>query len=165
VSETLPTPEPAPLPRAPFRLPPFRLPADYYSSPVAEVRPVFDKWVPFGCGTLAMIFVAFLFIGGAFAGRGGMGSLFDAVFSMMQSELTNAFTKDVTPPQRSAFDAEYTAFRANLRANRVELPKVQELLKTVSAAQEDSKVTTDEVQRLTKEMHALNAAAVSKTHR
>jgi hypothetical protein len=157
VSETLPPPEPVPAPRAPFRLP-----GDYYSSPVSEVTPVFEKWVPFGCGTAAMLFVAVLFIGGAFAGRGGMGRLFDSVFSMMQHELTNAFAGDVTAAQRSAFDTEYAKFRANLRDNRIELTKVQAFLKTVTAADEDKKITAGEVDHLTKDMRDLNSAALRR---
>lgn len=154
MSEFLPPPEPEPQPRAPFRLP-----ADYYSAPVSEVRPVFDKWVPFGCGTAAILFVLVLFAGGVFAGRGGMEMLFDTVFSMMQKELTEAFAADVNPQERTAFDAEYTKFRTNVRDNHIELTKVQTFLKSVTEAEEDKKLTGDEVRRLTTELHALNAGA------
>lgn len=154
VSETLPPTEPAPERRAPFRLP-----ADYYSSPVSEVRPVFDKWVPYGCGTAAILFVVLLFLGGALAGSGGLGRFLDTMFSMMQTELTGSFATDVTPQQRAAFDAEYAKFRTNVRANRLDLSKMQNFLKTMSASQEDKKVTRGEVDELTKQLHDLNAAA------
>jgi hypothetical protein len=154
VSETFPPPEPAAAPRAPFRLP-----GDYYTAPVSEVRPVFEKWVPFGCGTLAILFVLVLFIGGAFAARGGMGSLFDSVFSIMQGELTNALAADVTPQQRTALNTEYQRFRANVRANRLDMARVQTLLKSMSEVSEDKKVTGAEAQRLTNELHDLNASA------
>ena len=154
MSETLPPPAAAPEPRAPFRLP-----ADYYTAPVSEVRPVFSKWVPFGCGTLAMLFVLLLFIGGAVAGSGGLGSAFEAIFSMMESEMTSAFAADVTPQDRAAFAAEYSKFRTNVGANRIDLTMMQTFLKSVTTSQEDQKLTADEVRQLTKELHDLNAAA------
>jgi hypothetical protein len=154
VSEILPPTDVPSQPRAPFRLP-----ADYYSAPVSEVRPVFDKWVPYGCGTAAIVFVLLLFIGGALAGSGGLGSLFEPIFSMMESEMTGAFAANVTPQDRTAFGAEYAQFRANVRENRIDMTKMQTFLKSVSAAQQDQKLTADEVRQLTKELHDLNTAA------
>jgi hypothetical protein len=161
VSETFPPPEPAPpappsvaAPRAPFRLP-----GDYYESPLSEVKPVFPRWVPIGCGAASIVFVVLLFIGGSFAGGGGVGRVLDFAFDMMQAELMKAYGPDVTPAQRSAFEHEYAALRANLRANRLDLAKVQALLRSISDAQEDKKLSSAEVTRLTNEMTALDAAA------
>jgi hypothetical protein len=88
-----------------------------------------------------------------------MGMLFDTVFSMMQKELTAGFAADVNPQERAAFDAEYTKFRTNVRDNHIDLTKVQTFLKSVTEADEDKKLTGDEVRRLTTELHALNAGA------
>jgi hypothetical protein len=157
VSETLPPPEPAPLPAA--RRAPFRLPGQYYEAPVSEVTPVFHKWVPYGCGSAAIAFVVLLFIGGAFAGKGGVGPLLDFAFGMMEKELEAGYAPDATPSQRTAFESEYNKLRTNLRANRLDLARVQTLLRSISDAQEDKKLTGSELQRLTKDMQELNGRA------
>jgi acetate kinase len=48
-----PEPPPPPAPRLPFRVP-----ADYYATP--ERAPVLPRFVPFGCGTAAIVFIVAL---------------------------------------------------------------------------------------------------------
>ena len=48
MSDIIPSaPEPRPLP--------FHRPADYYAAPLSEVRPIFPRWVPFGCGSASLV--------------------------------------------------------------------------------------------------------------
>jgi len=123
------------------------------------VKPVFPKWVPYGCGAAAMFFVLLLFIGGAFAGKRGAGPLVDFFLGGMQTELTTAYAADASPQQRTSFESEYQKLRANARANRLDLAGVQKLLTSISEAQSDHKITGEELQRLTKELQELNSHA------
>src|SRR5579884_1621991 len=80
--------------------PPFRRPADYYSSPVGEKKPLFPRWVPFGCGSAAIVLLVVVFLAGIFAAHGGMGQLLDLMFGQMQGDIDKMFTKDVQPAQK-----------------------------------------------------------------
>src|SRR5436305_11572961 len=85
---------------------PFRRPADYYSSPVGEARPLFPKWVPYGCGTAAIVCLLVVFALGVAVSRGMLGPMFELVFATTQGEIDKMFTRDVTPSDRQMFDAE-----------------------------------------------------------
>ena len=137
---------------------PFRRPADYYSTPIADVKPLFPRWVPFGCGTAAIVLLVIVFVGGMVAARGGMGQLFDMMFGSMQGEIDKMFTKDVTPAQRAAFDGEMKTMRDTVRHNRLPIDRLQPLLKTMRDVTSDEHVTPAEADQLTKEMHAINTA-------
>jgi hypothetical protein len=137
---------------------PFRRPADYYSTPLADVKPLFPRWVPFGCGTAAIVLLVIVFLGGIFAARGGMGQLFDMMFGSMQGEIDKMFTKDVSPAQRAAFDGEMKTMRDRVRQNRLPIDRLQPLLRTMRDVTSDEHVTPAEADQLTKEMHAINTA-------
>jgi hypothetical protein len=137
---------------------PFRRPADYYSTPIADVKPLFPRWVPFGCGTAAIVLLVIVFIGGMVAARGGMGQLFDMMFGSMQGEIDKMFTKDVSPAQRAAFDGEMKTMRDTVRQNRLPIDRLQPLLRTMRDVTSDEHVTPAEADQLTKEMHAINNA-------
>ena len=152
MSDIIPTaPEPRPLP--------FRRPADYYAAPLSEVRPIFPRWVPFGCGTASLLGMLVLFGAGALAGSGKGGSIFAWMFATMQDEIHGSFTKEVSPAQKAAFDAEMKLLRGNLDNGSVSIDRLQPLLHAIRDASIDSKVTPEEAAQLTKAAHDVNAAA------
>jgi hypothetical protein len=146
------TPEVTPEPLA------FRRPADYYSSPVEEVRPIFPRWVPFGCGTASIVLIILLVSLAAAMSSGAFGGMFEMVFASMQGEVEKMMTPDVKPSQKAAFAAEMKAMRESIRANRLKMDRLQPLMRTMRDVVSDERVTPPEVDRLTREMHALNAA-------
>ena len=136
----------------------FRRPADYYASPVGDAKPLFPSWVPYGCGSAAIVLLVLVFLAGIFAAHGGMGQLLDLMFGQMQGDIDKMFTKDVQPAQKTAFDAEMKAMRDRVRQNQLKIDRLQPLLRDLRDAVSDEKVTAAEAGKLTKEMHALNAA-------
>src|SRR5437867_6165538 len=85
---------------------PFRRPADYYSSPVGDARPLFPRWVPYGCGGAAILVLIAVFGLGLLAARGGIGPLFELMFATMEGEIDKMFTRDVTPNEKAVFAEE-----------------------------------------------------------
>ncbi len=144
---------------------PFRRPADYYAAPPSEVRPLFPRWVPFGCGTASLLAIIVLAIGGAFAGSGRAGALFATLFATMEDELRSSFTKEVTPAERAAFDVEMKTLRANLAAGRVSIDRLQPFLQTIRDVSADNKVTPDEVEKLTRAAREVNRSAAQHATR
>jgi hypothetical protein len=138
---------------------PFRRPADYYSSPVGDARPLFPKWVPYGCGSAAIVVLIIVFGLGIAVSRGGMGELFDLMLATMQSETDKMFTGDVKPADKAAFDAEMKAMRESVRHNRVSMERLQPLLRTLRDVTSDERVTPAETQQLTNEIRELNRTA------
>ena len=86
-----------------------------------------------------------------------MGQLLDLMFGQMQGDIDKMFTKDVQPAQKVAFDREMKALRDGVRQNRLKIDRLQPLLRDLRDAVSDEKVTSAEADKLTKEMHALNA--------
>jgi hypothetical protein len=148
------------IPTAPEARPlPFRRPADYYAAPLSDVRPLFPRWVPLGCGAASLVVILVLFGAGAVAGSGKGGSIFAWLFATMEDEIHGTFTKDVTPAQKTAFDAEMKTLRGNLAAGKVSIDHLQPLLRAIRDASIDSKVTPDEAANLTKAAHDVNQAS------
>lgn len=147
-----------PSPPEPHSLP-FRRPADYYAAPLSELRPLFPRWVPFGCGAASLLAVLILFGAGAVAGSGKGGSIFATLFGTMQEEIDGMFTKDVTPAQKSAFDAEMKALRGHLADGKVSMDRLQPLLHAIRDASLDNKVTPAEAAQLTQAAHEVNGKA------
>ena len=141
---------------------PFRRPADYYSTPTGDAKPLFPRWVPYGCGTAAIVLLVLVFVGGVFAARGGMGQLFDFMFGSMQGEIDKMFTKEVTPAQKAAFDNEMKTMRDAVRQNRLPIDRLQPLLRTMRDVTSDEHVTPAEADQLTKQMHEINTAPPPK---
>lgn len=164
MSDIIPSaPEPRPLP--------FRRPADYYAAPLSEVRPIFPRWVAFGCGAASLVAVLVLFAGGAVAGGGKGGALFATLFSAMGDEIRGMFAKDVTAAQKAAFDAEMKTLRKNLADGKVSINHLQPLLQAIRDASADSSVTMGEAERLTRAARDVNervaqsrGRAVSQPH-
>jgi hypothetical protein len=135
---------------------PFRRPADYYATSVGDAKPLFPRWVPYGCGIASIVVILVVFIGGYFAVHGGMGRAMDWMFSSMQGEVEKMFTKEVSPVQKANFKAEMKTMRDSVRQNRLPMDRLQPLLRTMQNAIEDEHVTPAEADQLTKEMHAIN---------
>ena len=140
---------------SPHAAPPrtFRLPADYYTAPLSDVRPLFPKWVPLGCGTASAVILVLLFAGGAVLTGSRLAQLMDYVIGTSLGELKGMFAPDVTAQQKARFDAEVKQLREGLRSDRVSLQNLQPFLKMMQTAIADKKVTHDEVERLTKTAH------------
>jgi hypothetical protein len=115
--------------------------------------------VPFGCGTASLVAMIVLFGAGAWAGSGKGGSIFAALFGTMQGEIHDMYTKDVTPAQKAAFDAEMNALRKNLSDGNVSIERLQPLLHEIRDASLDSKITPQETAALTKAAHDVNQVA------
>ena len=131
----------------------FRLPADYYSSPVADVRPLFPKWVPIGCGTASAVALVLLFAGGAIVSGPRLAQLMDYVVGTSLGELRGMYATDITPQQKTQFDAEVNRMRDGLRTDKVSVQNLQPFLKSMQSAISDKKVTPDELAALTKAAH------------
>jgi hypothetical protein len=140
---------------SPHAAPPraFRLPADYYSSPPSEVRPLFPKWVALGCGTTSAVLLVILFAAGALMTGPRLALLMDFVLGTSLGELKGMYAPDVTPQQKAAFDGEVTHLRDGLRTDKVSVKNLQPFLKLMQSVIPDKKVTADEVDRLTKLAH------------
>jgi len=135
---------------------PFRRPADYYATAVGDAKPLFPRWVPYGCGIASIVLLVVVFAGGYFAVHGGMGQLLDFMFGSMQGEVEKMFAKDVTAAQKTAFASEMKTMREKVRDNHLPMDRLQPLLKTMRDVVEDEHVTRAEADQLTKEMHAIN---------
>ena len=135
---------------------PFPRPADYYSSPVGDARPLFPRWVPYGCGTASIILLLLVFALGAAFSSGALGELLELMFASMQGEIDRMFTPDVNAAQKAAFDAEMKKMRESIRTNRLTLDRMQPLLRTMREVASDERVTPAEAEQLTREIHGIN---------
>jgi len=138
---------------------PFRRPADYYSAPLSEVRPIFPKAVPYGCGAVSIVAIVLLFIGGAIAGSGQGGLLFATLFGTMATEIKGMYAKDVTAAQKAALGAEIRTLQTNLEKGNVSMESLQPLLHAIRDASGDNIVTAKETESMTKVAHDVNAHA------
>jgi hypothetical protein len=136
----------------------FRRPADYYSTPVGDARPLFPRWVPYGCGTASIIVLLLVFALGAAVSAGGLGQVLDLMIGTMQGEIDKMFTSDVKPQQREAFDAEMKTMRAATRENHLSLDRLQPLLRSMRDASVDEHITPEETEQLTRELRDVNSS-------
>ncbi len=121
------------------------------------MKPLFPRWVPYGCGAAAIVVLIVVFVGGVFAVRGGMGRLLDMMFGSMQTEIDKMFTKEVSAVQKTAFQREMKTIRDAVRTNRLRVDRLQPLLRTMRDATADGHVTPAETNELINEMHQLNS--------
>jgi hypothetical protein len=143
-----PPPEPAPDPL------PFRRPADYYSTPGSNLRPLFPRWVPIGCGWAALAFVVLLFVAGALAPKSG--SVLDMLFGKIQDDIAEHFTKDVNAAQKAAFAAEMKTLRASASHGKLKLDKTQSFLRLATDVDADEKIDPAEVDKLIAAVREVN---------
>jgi hypothetical protein len=133
---------------------PFRRPADYYSRPGSDRRPLFPRWVPIGCGWAALIFVVLLFVAGALAPNSG--AALEWVFGKIETDMTPHFTKDVTPAQKAVFAAEMKTLRASTKAGKLKLDKTQTFLKLATDVDSDEKIDPAETDKLIAAVRDIN---------
>ncbi|HEY3056228.1 MAG TPA: hypothetical protein VGK31_09895 [Thermoanaerobaculia bacterium] len=132
---------------------PFRSPADYYCAPLTEVRPIFPKWVPIGCGSASAVILVLLFAGGAMLTGPRLARFMDFVLGTSLGELRGMYAPTITATQKQRFDAEVKRMREGLRTDKVSAQNIQPFLRAMQAAIADKKVTSDELEKLTKTAH------------
>ena len=125
---------------------PFRRPSDYYSAPDSNLRPLFPRWVPAGCGWASIVFIVLLFVAGALAPKSG--TALEWLFGKMQTDMTPHFTKDVTPAQKAEFAAEMKTLRSSAKAGKLKLDKTQNFLKLATEVDSDEKIDPAEADKL-----------------
>jgi hypothetical protein len=140
-----PEPPPPPAPRLPFELP-----AEYYASPERRT-PALPRVVPFGCGTAAIVFLIVFFVAGMYSDR-----FMPWLFGYLQSEMDGQFTKEVTAAQKGEFDAQFKELRARLKSGRASLNRIQPLLKKITDATIDERITPEETKALTDTLREMN---------
>jgi hypothetical protein len=138
--------------------PRFHIPADYYAAPTADIRPLFPRGVKLGCGVASAVLLLIIFAAGAVVAHRGIGKLMDPLLGMMSDEISSMYAKDVTPPQRNALAGEITALREGIRNGRVPVARLDPIMTSLREAIRDQRLTQVETEKLTKEIHAVNAA-------
>lgn len=146
------TPPPEPPPALPFQRP-----SDYYTTPIGHRRRLFPRWVPFGCGAASLVFIAALFVMGGLVASGKLGGIFELVFGQLQTEMQGQFTKDVTPAQKAAFNAEMKALLDRLHENKVPPDRLQPMMKVVRQVSGDEKIDGREVERVIAAIREVNS--------
>lgn len=135
----------------------YRLPADYYAAPVAEVRPLFPRWVPIACGTASAVFLLVLFAAGAFLATGGASRLMNLVLGMMDAEMAKMYAAEVTPAQKQNLASELQQLRENVRSEQVPLAELNPIMMSLRSAIADGSVTAQEADTLVALMRKTNA--------
>jgi hypothetical protein len=144
---------------APHSRRPFRLPADYYSSPATDVRPMLPRGVPIGCGIASIVILVLLFSAGAFFARGGAGNFMGFIIEQTLTDIEGKYAKDVTPAQRRDLAAELNRLRDNAGKDRVKLPQMQPILESMRDVLRDGTVSSQEVDALTQKVIDANVRA------
>ncbi len=134
------------------------VPARYYSASGAQLPRMLPRWLVLGCGGLSGLFLVVLFAGSLFVTSSGFGEMFDLMLSMMQSEAARYYASDVPKEARSAFDAELSALRKDVRSGQLSPAKLDPLLQELRQASSDKLLRLDEVQHLTSTTRELRAA-------
>jgi hypothetical protein len=141
-------------PESPPQPLPFRRPADYYAGRGEPLRPLFPRWVPFGCGWAALAFVVLLFVAGAFAPRSG--SILEMLFGKIGDDIASHFSRDVNASQRAAFAAEMKTLRASAAAGKLKLDRTQSFLRLATEVDSDEKVDSAEADKLIAAVREVN---------
>lgn len=136
----------------------FRVPADYYAAPTSEVRPILSRGVKIGCGVASAALLLIIFAAGAIVAHRGIGKLMDPLLGMMSDEIGSMYAKDVTPLERKALAGEITTLREGIRTGRVPVAKLDPVMSSLREAIRDQRLTQEETEKLTKEIHAVNTA-------
>lgn len=161
------TPEAAsPSPGGPSPVPPVhRLPADYYSASPSEVRPIFPRWVPLGCGAASAILLLLAFGGAAVVARYGTGRLMDRVLGMVAGEMSSMYAADVTNAQKTELEQQVAALRVSVRSERLAMAKLEPAMTALREAVADSSVTRAEADELIRVFRETNAKSGERPRR
>jgi hypothetical protein len=133
-----------------------RLPADYYAAPANEVRPIFPKWVPRGCGIASAVILVIGFAIGAVVMHVGLGKLMAYLLDMSVAEIQPMIGKDVPPAEKQALNAELGQLSKNVESEKTNLTRLEPVLTALKEAMEDKKITPAEAERITKLAHDAN---------
>ena len=128
----------------------FRFPAEYYCAPLSEVRPIFPRWVPIGCGSAAAVVLVLMFAAGALVAGPYFGELMDLFVGTSVGELRGMYTADVSAAEKQRFDAEIERMRSGLRNGKFGPKNLQPFVKEMQTATGDKHITGEELERLTK---------------
>jgi hypothetical protein len=148
---------PAPPPQPVEATLPFRRPADYYAASGTDLRPLFPRWVPIGCGWASLVFVIVLFVFGALAPRSG--SALEWLFAKIQEDMTPHFQRDVTPQQKAEFASEMKILRASANAGKLKLDKTQTFLHLATDVDSDEKIDHLEADKLIAALREINRSS------
>jgi len=140
-----------------------RLPADYYAASPAEVRPIFPRWVPLGCGIAAAIFLLVGFAGGAIVMHTGLGKIMAIVLDMSTAELPPLLAKDVSPAQKQTLNQELTQLSKNVESDKTSIARLEPVLTSMKESMADKKITPQEVDKIVKAAHEANQPAPPKS--
>ena len=141
----------------------YRLPADYYAAPASEVRPIFPRWVPLGCGLASAIFLIVGFAGGAIVMHTGLGKVMAIVLDLSANDLPPLMAKDVTAAQKQALNQELSQLSKNLESDKTSVARLEPVLTAMKESMADKKITPPEVDRITKAAHEANQPAPAKS--
>jgi hypothetical protein len=141
----------------------FPLPAEYYSTPPGDRRPLVAPWAPMGCGIASIVLLLLVFGGGYLAAHGGAAKLMELLLARSRADIATMYSRDVTPAQRKQLDLEMSALQKNIAARRVKLEALQPILRDMRDAMLDNVVTSEETNRLIRDFAAANAAANAAT--
>jgi hypothetical protein len=161
-SEKFDSPTPPPGPASATSGRGFPLPAEYYSAPPGDRRPLFAPWATTGCGSVAVLILLLLFAAGYLATHGGAMWLMTRFVSSSRKDIAAMYAKDVTASQKSDFDRGMAALQTNLGAKRVGLEALQPVLRDMRDAVLDEKVTSDEVKKLVTDLQTANSGTKRK---
>ena len=141
--------EPSEVPQRPDSTRGSRWPADYYSAPLSEVRPIFPRWVPYGCGaSAAVLFLLLIAAGAALSGERVRG-LLDLMMGVTLGQMKPMYQPGITDAQKTAFETEVENMREGLRAAKIPVANVQPFFQALQKSVADEKVTADELEDLT----------------
>ena len=141
--------EPSEVPQRPESTRGFRWPADYYAAPLSEVRPVFPRWVPYGCGAAAAAFFLLLIAAGAALSGERVRGLLDLMMGVTLGQMKPMYQAGITDAQKAAFEAEVETMRENLRTAKISVSNVQPFFQALQKSVGDEKVTAEELAALT----------------
>lgn len=133
------------------------MPAEYYSAPTPD--PLLPRWASYGCGAASVLFLAVVFIGGAYLARGGYADLMDLALGMSIGEMRGMYADDLPPERKRSLEDEIAAMRNNLREGKISVMHLQPFLNALRDAVSDERVTTDEAVRLQETARTINARA------
>lgn len=118
-----------------------------------------------GCGIVSAALLLLLFVGGGLVAHFGIGRLMDPLLGRMADELATMYTKDVTPAERKQLGDEITRLRENIRSGKVPVANLDSVMSALRDAVSDQQITAAETDKLTRQVHDVNTATASKSHK
>jgi hypothetical protein len=136
-----------PPPAAAVEPPPSWRPADYYAAPRSASK--LPRWVPLGCGVVAILAIIFMVGVGAFLRSGGLAKIIAISFGQIASEAGRMFESDVDAASREAFRDSLLTVRDAIAEGKMELAGALPVLQEMQKATSDGRLSPAEVEDLT----------------